>query len=61
MSDLPLWFRIGALLVLLALLVFNLVWDATHAEYEGAGATLMLGGVIGAAIGLDQLRKGGSE
>lgn len=51
---LPLWARLGILGSLLGLLIFNVLWDALHTDYEGAGISLMLGGFVGGAIALDQ-------
>lgn len=57
-ADLPLWFRLGVLGVVTALLIFNVVWDATHVEYEGISNGIMLAGLIAAGIGIDRLSAG---
>ena len=57
-ADLPLWFRLGVLAVVTALLIFNVVWDATHVEYEGISIGIMLAGLIAAGIGIDRLSAG---
>jgi len=56
--DLPLWFRLAVLSVLVVLLVGVFVADWTIAGYDASPAELALIGVIGAAVGLDQLRRG---
>lgn len=56
--DIPLWFRLAVLTVLVLLLVGVFVADWTVDGYDAAPTELALIGVIGAAVGLDQLRKG---
>ena len=56
MVDLPLWFRLTVLGLLTGLLIVHLLYDMTHLDYEGATTTLMLGGIVGASIGLDRLQ-----
>lgn len=59
MHDLPLWFRIAVLSVLVVLLVGLFIVDANNPGFDASISELALIGVIGTAIGLDQLRKGG--
>lgn len=61
MRDLPLWFRMAILTVLLLLLVGVFIADWTRDGYDAAPTELALIGVIGTAVGLDQLRKGGGD
>jgi len=61
MRDLPLWFRLAVLTVLLMLLVGVFVADWTIDGYDASPSELALIGVIGAAVGLDQLRRGGND
>jgi hypothetical protein len=56
--DLPLWFRLAVLTVLVLLLVGVTVADWTIAGYDASPTELALIGVIGVAVGADQLRKG---
>lgn len=58
MRDLPLWFRLAVLSTLVVLLVGVFVADWTIDGYDASPSELALIGVIGAAVGLDQLRKG---
>lgn len=60
-GDIPLWFRLAVLTVLVLLLVGIFVADWTVDGYDAAPTELALIGVIGAAVGLDQLRRGGGN
>lgn len=61
MRDLPLWFRIAVLTVLLVLLVGVFIADWTIDGYDASPSELALIGGISAAVGLDQLRRGGGN
>lgn len=61
MRDLPLWFRLAVLTVLLLLLIGVFVADWTIDGYDASPSELALIGVIGTAVGLDQLRRGGND
>jgi hypothetical protein len=60
-NDLPLWFRITVLSILIVCLVAVLVADMNSDTYEAQATALALVGVIGAAIAADQLKKGGGD
>ncbi|HEY3570140.1 MAG TPA: hypothetical protein VGP73_19565 [Thermoanaerobaculia bacterium] len=59
MRDLPLWFRLAVLTVLVVLLIGIFIADWTIDGYDASPTELALIGVIGVAIGADQLRRGG--
>lgn len=61
MRDLPLWFRLAVLSVLVLLLVGVFIADWTIDGYDASPAELALIGVIGTAVGLDQLRRGNGD
>lgn len=61
MRDLPLWFRLAVLTLLLLLLVAVFIADWTIDGYDASPSELALIGVIGTAVGLDQLRRGGND
>lgn len=56
-ADYPMWFRIGVIGILVALLVVNIMIDALT-DYEGSATSLMLGGIIGTALGLNEFLRG---
>lgn len=62
-GGLPLWALLLILLPLLGLLIFNVIWDATHTDYESVSVSLMLGGIMATAVALDQnaKNKGGDD
>lgn len=60
--DLPLWLRVSAISLLVLTLVGNVVSDIFVKDYDGLPTTLMLGGLVGAALGIDRaIRRGGSD
>lgn len=52
-NGLPTWLTIIVVLVLLGLLAWNIIFVGP----EGLGTTYMLGGLLGAYAGVDQLLK----
>lgn len=52
MNRVPLALTIVAIVVLLALLVFNIASDVLVKGYEGYPTTLMLGTLLGGALGI---------
>lgn len=63
MSGSPLSPTITAIIVLVIafLLVVNVLADIWMMDYEGTGTSLMLGGLIGGALGLDRIARGGGK
>lgn len=57
----PLWFRLGLLTLLTLTLIGVLVADYRSPDFEAQTTALALIGVIGAGVGIDQLRKGGKD
>lgn len=57
-SELPLWFRISAIGVLVVTLVAHIMVDAFLGSYEGTATSLMLGGIVGTALGLNEFLRG---
>jgi hypothetical protein len=55
--DLPLWFRLIVLGILVVLLAANILFDALT-DYEGTATSLMLGGIIGTALGFNEFVRG---
>lgn len=62
-GGLPLWALLLIVFLLLGLMIFNVIWDATHPDYESASVSLMIGGIIGSVIALDAnaKNKGGGD
>lgn len=59
-GGLPRWMRVGIVGSFAVGLLTHIAYDATSQTYEGASVSLMLGGVVGAALSLDEyLRRGG--
>lgn len=61
MSDLPLWFRVTILSILVLALLGVLIADARSRDFDAGPTAIALITVIGGAIGLDVLRRGGSS
>lgn len=59
--DYPQWVRTIVLLSLVGVLVGVIIADARSTAYDAGTTALALVGVIGTAIGFDQLRKGGKD
>ncbi len=57
-TELPLWFRIAAIGVLVITLVAHIMVDAFLKSYEGTATSLMLGGIVGTALGLNEFLRG---
>lgn len=57
-TELPLWFRIAAIGVLVLTLVAHIMVDAFLKSYEGTATSLMLGGIVGTALGLNEFLRG---
>lgn len=57
-TDLPLWFRVTVVSILVVLLVSNVLLDIIVSDYEGQATSLMLGGIIGTTLGVDKLLRG---
>jgi hypothetical protein len=56
--ELPLLFRILAIGLLVLTLVVHIFLDAFLDDYEGAATSLMLGGIVGTALGLNEFLRG---
>lgn len=57
-TELPLWFRMSAIGLLVLALVAHIAVDAFLDSYEGAATSLMLGGIVGTALGLNEFLRG---
>ena len=57
-NDLPLRFRVLIIGVLAATLVVHIFVDAFNKSYEGASVSLMLGGVVGTPLGVNEYLRG---
>lgn len=58
---LPTWFRVVAIGALVATFAAHIILDVLVDDYEGRGTSLMLGGIVGTALGLNEyLRRGGN-
>lgn len=60
-SDLPRWLRASIVALLALTLVGNIVADIFVLGYDGQFVSMMLGGLVGTAIGVEKLirRRGG--
>lgn len=56
-SDLPLWFRVGALGILVVTFVVHLALDIAVDDYDGGSQSLLLGGIIGTALGVGEFMR----
>lgn len=56
-SDLPLWFRVGTLGVLVVTFVTHLAVDVAAKDYDGGSQSLLLGGIIGTALGVGEFMR----
>lgn len=54
-DDLPLRFRVAVLGILVATFVIHLAIDVFKDDYDGGSTTLLIGGIIGAAIGVREI------
>ena len=57
-SELPLWFRVAAIGMLVITLIAHIMVDVFVKTYEGAATSLMLGGIVGTALGLNEFLRG---
>lgn len=57
-NDLPLRFRVLAIGALVVTLIAHILIDAFRDDYDGAATSLMLGGIVGTALGLNDLFRG---
>lgn len=57
-SDLPLKFRILLIGSLSVTLIVHIFVDAFNKQYEGAATSLMLGGIVGTALGVNEYLRG---
>lgn len=57
-QELPRWFRMLIIGAFAATLVAHIVIDAYLDDYEGASVSLMLGGVVGTALGVNEYLRG---
>lgn len=53
-QGLPRWLRLTIVLTCLAAMVAHIAYDAAASAYEGASISLMLGGIVGSALGLNE-------
>lgn len=60
MSDIPLWLRVFVIVVLLVLVAGVIAADIFVADYEGLSTMLTIAGLLGGALGLNEvIRRGG--
>lgn len=52
--NLPLWFRLSVIGLLAVTLVVHIFVDIFVKDYDGAGTSLMLGGIVGTALGVNE-------
>lgn len=57
-TDLPIWFRVAAIGALVMLLAAHIIIDIFVDTYEGNSTSLMLGGIVGTALGLNEFLRG---
>jgi Ca2+/H+ antiporter len=57
-NDLPLKFRVLVIGALAVTLIAHIFVDAFNKSYEGASVSLMLGGVVGTALGVNEYLRG---
>lgn len=57
-SDLPLKFRVILIGSLAATLIIHIFIDAFSKSYDGASTSLMLGGIVGTALGVNEYLRG---
>lgn len=57
-SDYPLRFRVAVIGALTITLIVHIFVDAFNTHYEGAATSLMLGGIVGTAIGVNEYIRG---
>lgn len=57
-EDLPLKFRVLMIGALGAALIVHIFVDAFRSDYDGASVSLMLGGVVGTALGVNEYLRG---
>lgn len=57
-TDLPLKFRVIIIGSLALTLIVHIFVDAFNTHYEGAATSLMLGGIVGTALGVNEYLRG---
>lgn len=57
-NDLPLKFRVLVIGALAVTLIVHIFVDAFNKQYEGAATSLMLGGIVGTALGVNEYLRG---
>lgn len=60
-NSLPPAVTTGLVAAIMGLLVVNVIADIWVKDYEGTATSLMLGGLIGGALGLDRIARGGGD
>jgi len=56
--ELPLLFRVAAIGLLVLTLIVHIFLDIFIDDYEGSATSLMLGGIVGTALGLNEFLRG---
>lgn len=56
-TDLPKWLRISLVSGSFVLMVVHIGYDAATKAYEGASISLMLGGLVGTALGFNEFLR----
>lgn len=59
-SGLPLWLRVSIITAFAVTLIVHIFVDIFVDTYEGAATSLMLGGIVGTALGINEFVKGRS-
>lgn len=57
-GDLPLWFRASVIGLLAVTLVVHIMLDVFIDTYDGLSTSLMLGSIVGTAVGLNEFVRG---
>lgn len=47
--------RVGIIVAFAAFLLWHVAYDATHPDYEGLSTSLMFGGIVGAALSINEV------
>lgn len=59
--ELPHWLRNAIIGFVTLLLAMNILLDVFHEGYDGQFVTIMLGGIVGATVGIKKIYKGGDD
>ena len=54
-NGLPQWFRLAVLSIFVGVFVVHLAVDIARPDYDGGSLSLLLAGIVGAALGINQV------